>query len=755
MADKRITVSLDMLTDDAKKALDSFLQQVVKSTSTVNNSMGDFGKFGTNVTDSFKRSVNEIIGLQKQLQDAMKSTGRTLFEPQSRESSMNALNEGLKKIVQDKLDGIKREISIARDADKEASRMLAEYVAGVGAGAPMDEITNDEIRKASERKTETSRHLERLENEARRIDPANGGPGPGGKEGDALKTLNTLAVAGQLLASGGDLTKMIGSLQTIPTLLGALLGKGGNIAGMVATAAYATGGTLQMANFNQYGTAAAAARQYGTGGDLGITSQFFTRQAMKRDPTGAYAQFMQGNLPLSSIPGMAYNWATTGDRNTAWVMEANKLLEQQMGSYGPEFQQSFSHAQESGNAMYGVERMFGTNATQRARSGLEAMGIPLDRIAAGGSLLARYSGRLPGAADAALINAQNRFGLGDMATQELFRANARDPQALNNLRGMMGFAGLGTPQTDMATGMVSEAAAQYGGQFDVGASQQAQMTFFAGFQRTNAALGGPTSALSPTEISRYSNVATGNQLGVLSTPGNLEDITQRAALNSMGITDPIAISLILSMPPNDPRRYQAIQAATKGKVGSKQAQSISGAYLSRLRTQQNALGGDQAKAVLGFAGGEASKIAGHPVDIDLMGALQTPGMLRDVSAAAAASAATPSAITAAAGLTPSAGLAPGGGGGGLPPGRQDTLADLVKEQNAVIASFADTVTHMFDRTLNVRVVEMTTAAKNDMASAGAKRTEDIRVQNAPAPKDRTNSHAKPGQTTSADPRGKI
>ncbi|NJL26270.1 MAG: hypothetical protein HC902_14710 [Calothrix sp. SM1_5_4] len=194
-----------------------------------------------------------------------------------------------------------------------------------------------------------------------------------------------------------------------------------------------------------------------------------TRQVLKANPTGR-VQLNQEGGGLGIVDSLDYFRSMIANgfsKSAADNYIDEKLLQEQMAGYGPNFATSYGNAMQRGGALYSSERMFGMDSTQVSGSRMQMVGVPLDRLQVGMQFMSQYMGRLPtNLRDASMLNFQNNFGLSDGAAGQMFRGGAMDPGIFNRMRLEYARSGLGGPLTDMATTSVTDAAMGYASRFD-------------------------------------------------------------------------------------------------------------------------------------------------------------------------------------------------------------------------------------------------------------------------------------------------
>jgi hypothetical protein len=709
MADKRITFSLDLSTDQAKRAIDDFTSQLARSAQDASAPLQAWNKIGEAISDSFRKALQDVKGLQEQIREEMRRGASSILQPGSQNSLSGKLVDGLKEMIKSEHETVKTAI---RSTEQELAKNRDEYakmVRDLGSKTLDQQMASDmnakqqqinQLQGQLQTKTQAAQVLSTALSsgspQATQIlqQLAGGGAAPppppppaggGGAAGaDPFQFAGKAGALLNLIAGQGNLTSLI-SGGGLMSLLSAAGGTGGAVVGTTLFTADA----LIKGSFNQAATEAALTRQFATGGASSVTAGLLARQAMKAAPTGAFgrAQAGEGLGFIDFLDQMRVFVQSGFSSDAAGSYIREKLLQEQMGGFGVGQERAFQGAIDRRQALHGVERMFGMGASGRAGA-MMAGGIPLDRLGPGMAMMAEFMGRMPqgqgrffSASDAALINFQNRFGLSDDAARQVFRASAANSGAAGLIQGMMGAAGLGTPGTDIATGRVMGAGAGFAASFDAAAAPGAMGTFMQGFSAVSGALPG----LSSAEQSRYSNAVTGQRLQELNNPESLANRTAMGTLARLGITDPVEARVIMSMGLEQGRTVELISKMT-GRSADDVRSSISGG--------QRGLEGLQRAR---FGGGKLDQLMGEGFTFNALRA----GTGRDVDAVRAQGAFNVSDMTAGG---PSAAQIEVGRG--VATGRQDTTVDVMNETNARIAGSLALISGVVDgNALRVKIVE--------------------------------------------------
>lgn len=72
MADKKISFSLDLSTDQAKRAIEDFQKQLGMTSQSLSSGMSDINRFSTALSDSFTKALNDAKILQDRIREDMK-----------------------------------------------------------------------------------------------------------------------------------------------------------------------------------------------------------------------------------------------------------------------------------------------------------------------------------------------------------------------------------------------------------------------------------------------------------------------------------------------------------------------------------------------------------------------------------------------------------------------------------------------------------------------------------------------------------
>lgn len=738
MAEKRITFTLDLTTDQAKRAIDEFTQQLSKAAQQASAPAAEWNKIGAAISDSFKKALQDVKQLQQQIQDEMKKGVSGIMQPGSPNSMSGKLVDGLKDMIKSEHETIKTAI---KTTEQELSKNRDEYSKLVK-DLDSKKLDPQMARDMAEKQNQISR-LEsdlRAKEQAAAVmqtalqkgaptaaevlqqltQPGGGGtppptppgprPGPGG--GDAFSFAGKAGALAQLIAGGGDLTSLIsgGGMLSILTALG---GMGGGLVGTTIL----TADKLFKGFQNRAASAAATERQFMTGGATEVTADLMARMFMQSNPTGAFGTAMaagkdvtgfQGGLGFTDALDQLQFWARHGFNRDAAGNYIREKLFQEQGAFTDMMGRGFQGGFDRGNALRGVERMFGMDRTQRVAASFQGMGVPLERMAPGMMLMSEMMGRLPGGApnvvsagDMALLNFQNRFGLSDDAYRQVVRAQAQNPAAMNMIQGMMGAAGLGTPATDIATGRVMAAGAEYAARFDAAAAPGAMGVFMQGFQGVSAALPG----LSPAEQSRYSNQVVNQRLAELNNPESLSNRTAMGTLGRLGITDPVEARVIMSMGLESDRAAETIAKITNRPVEEVKRELSSDQ--GRLRELQGArFGGNRLNAAMNDPNFTFNALrAGTARDLDAVraqGGFEQSGLLKGGPGAGAIAAGRDRAT-----------------------GREETTVDLMQEQNAMIAGSLAKLTGVIEGgAMKVKIVEGGERIRQQDAETAAKQKAD-------------------------------
>lgn len=730
--DKRITFSLDLTTDQARRAVDEFVSQLNKSAQGASSSVSEWNKVGSAISDSFKRALQDVRQLQEQIREEMKKGAAGIMQPGSPASISGKLSDGLKDLIRSEHEAVKAAI---RTTEQELQKNRDEYAAMV---KQLDQKKLDpEIARQMAGQQDKIRSLEQelvgreqasqvLQNALRSKSPqagdiigAMGGnpPAPAGPP-DPFKFAGKAGAFAQLIAGGGDLTTLMsgGGAMSVLTALG---GGGGAAMGTVLL----TADRLIKGMQNRAAAEVLMGRQFATGGAMSVTADLLTREAIKGMPTGAYATAMSAGTDITGFQsGLGFVdsldqlrvFVQSGfSRSAANNYTREKLLQEQMGAFGPYQEQAFTNAIARGQMFNPVERMFGMDSTQRTMSMLQGMGIPLERARPAVTMMAELMGRLPGfPGDRQLINAQNRFNLSDDALRQVIRAQAGDPSAMATITGMMGMSGLGTATTDIATGRVMQAGAEYAGRFDAAAVPGAMSVFTRGFEAVSGAFVGPGMP-STAEQARYSNQVTTQRLSELNNPESLSNITAMGTLARLGITDPVEARIIMSMGLDNPRTVDAISRMT-GKT-PEQIRGAMSASQGQLETQQRRR----------FGGGRLDEVMGRDFTFNALRA----GTGRDTDMVRAQGAFNLSTLLG--GGPPSEAQLEAGRGRAT--GRADTTADTVAETNARIAANLDVLTKVFDgEGLKVKIISAGGKVTDEAQRSAVERAVDNARANVPS-----------------------
>lgn len=760
MAERKISFSLDLTTDQAKRAIDEFNQQLQKAAQGASAPAAEWNKVGAAISDSFKKALQDVKQLQTQIQDEMRKGASGIMQPGSANSMSSKLVEGLKEMIKAEHETVKGAIKTAetelsknreeyskmvkdletRKLDPDMARQMAskqDRIAQLESELKTKTQATQVLSSALQAQAPTAQDvLAQLQGGGAGKPPGPPGlppPAPTPKTPDPFKFGGKAGALMQLIANGGDLTSLLSSGGML-SVLSAEGGRGGAMIGTVLM----TADRLIKGMQNNPATAAAAERQFVTGGATEVTASLMARQVMQASPTGAFGRAMRAGKDITGFQGglgfvdaldQLQFFARSGfDREAAGNYIREKLLQEQ-SPFTQMQERAFQGGIDRGQALQGVERMFGMDRTQRVAASLQGMGIPLERMGPGMAMMAEFMGRLPGAApgvasvtDMNLINMQNRFGLSDSAMRQVFRASAANSGAGGMIQGLMGMAGLGTAGTDIATGRVMGAGAEYAAGFDAAAVPGAMGVFTRGF----AGVAGQLPGLAPAEQARYSNQVTNQRLQELNNPESLANRTAMGSLARLGITDPVEARIIMSMGLDQSRTVDVISKMT-GRNADDVRSTISEGQKSLTRLQGSR-----------FGGGRLDKVMGENFTFNALRA----GTARDLDA-----------VRAQGGVNP-ADLVSGGAtaeqiqaGRAKATGRQDTTVDLMQESNAQIAGALAKLTGVIEKgAMKVRIVEGAEKIMQQDAQTEARRAADAgKVPNVGEP--RTNQ-AQRGSTRS-------
>lgn len=707
MADKKISFSLNLTTDQAKAAIDDFQKQLNQAAQSFNSGTSEFNKIGMNVSDGFKRALQDIKYFQDKIKDEMKQGVGSIFQPGSRDSFSGKIADGLKDLIKAEYENVKtalaktnEELSKARKdlegyiqqtkgqaLDTAAMRERTEKVVQLESRAQQETRTLqvvDAVRKSGE--TNAGAILAQLQGGGAGGPPAAPpGAAAGGAAGGGFNFGMAARIGGAI--TGGNLAPLFQESNILR-----MMGLAGGVPATVATVVSSSREALN-ALYNREAREAVAYRQYASGGSFEFDQNVIARQIAKDAALGEYGaavrRDMRGNLGerllatgegFSSLLNRTKNIFGFGMDPDAF---AAQLLEEKLQRAMPltqGFAQAYSLAGRRSADMYNIERVMGTYEMNALLTDLGNVGIPAERARKGLGLATRYGGRVTaGLGGQMFLNLENRMGISDALYEQAARAGGAlgavgdVGRAVTGMFEMYGFGGAGAFD---ARGVLSDPMAQYVSQFGAREGIMEGAKFIQGAQAVQGATG-----LGFTESAKIGAQITAQRLATINNPESLQGQIVMGELAKLGITNRLeaAYAMSLGVGSRQFNEFVANYAKKRNpnvKLTAQDVASQVGQGLGKLgQAQGRMLGGSEL-----FLETLKEQFPGRTITAE--GVVST-GTLKNIDLVSGASAVTAESV---AGLTPSMKEAIDVAGPGTGQGRKQTIRDTQAEAGAKVES---------------------------------------------------------------------